>query len=297
MHRILFALLLAAPLAPAAQPLAPADSALVERLMLASGVLEASEQSAEMMESMMEQVPFFGDLGDSFSPEAGVDSIRAAFVRDFRAEALQEAIDVLERPELRPLVVYERSLESGFDEFQAEVEAVLLDPDAYALADRALIADYVRSLGWADRMGDMMRTMMVRMMAIFPTAEEEAAAAGMTVDEHADSIISQQLGSSLETEFITATRYVLKDVDKAAVRTMTEFYSSDAGRYYLDTQWAGSIAAAEPMFDQMMESMAAMFAAFEQAEDAPPPPCKKSDCEASGVAVPPPPPPSREGRE
>lgn len=299
MKALLIAAVLVAPLASWAQPLAPADSALIESLIVASRLDASVDASREMMESMAGQLPMLGDMFDAYSPEAGVDSIRAAFARDFREGALRETIAQLQRPEVQPMLDFERTLDGGFGPFQDEIEAVMLNPDAYALADSALIADYVESYGWSERMSVMMRTMMGRMMALFPGAEEEAAANGMALEAYTDSLVATEITPRIAPQFTLVSRYVLKDVDKKVVRMMTEFYSSEGGQYYLDTMWNGSMAASEPMIDAMIEGFAGLFQALESMPSEPAtvdvPTCKKGqpDCPASG-GPPPPPAPERE---
>ena len=289
-------LALAVPLA--AQSLAPADSALLEAYLDASGQLTSTRSQTEMMESMMGSNPLTDAALGEFSPEAALDSVRAAYARDFQREPLEEAIALFRNPEIRPLVEFQQQFSGGFAEAQELFADLMVDPDAYELGDADLAREYVGALGTTERMASMMGGFMGQMMAVFPGAEAEAAAEGLAVAEYADRIIQTELLPMLDSTMVLAARYTLRDVPPEATRRLIAFYESASGEYVMETAWEGAMAGVQPMYDAMFESLGSMFDELPPPPrpPGPPEPCKKGapGCtarEASGT----PPPPSPGG--
>lgn len=300
---------LAYALAPSAQPLTPADSALIETYLEASGALDATAQQASALEEMMgDAVALFPGLTDAYSPEAGLDSVRAAFARDFRRADLEAAVAFFRDPEVQALAALQNQFAGGMAEAQDLMQDLLANPDAYDLGDGDLAADFVDATGTVDRMADMMLGFMMQMVVLFPSAEAEAAAEGYSVEEYAERTIGAEFAPMLDSAMVVATRYAIHDVPPEAVQRAAAFYRSPAGVYITVTAWDGAQAASRPLMDAMVEGMAEMMGRFEDPPNPPAPPtplptlpCKKGspDCTPGGafapVPAPPPPPPPAEG--
>ncbi len=267
---LLLALVAAQPLAAQTVPLAPEDSALVERLLDASG----TTQSSEALEQQLADTPMMGGFVDSllvgFTPEAFVDSARAAFARDFDREAIVASIETFSDPEIRPLLDFQQSM-SGNPELSIEIMRVMLNPDDYDLADSLAVQRLVDASGMVDQFTQSMRVMMRAMAASAPSMAVEAAEAGMSVQQYADSLIAPQ-HAEMNRTLVLGSRYVYRDVSPEAIARLTDFYTSPSGRYYLATSYAGANAVTEPLYARLARYMSGLFSG-----DAPPAPAASGD--------------------
>ena len=255
MRILLLALALVSP-ALAAQPLAPEDSVLVERLLEVSGVLQSADMTADQFASAPLPAPLADSLLAAFAPQAIVDSVRAAFVRNYDRDNTVAAIEVLTDPVFRPLLDIQESMASA--EAGEEMVSVLANPSAYDLADSLTVARLVSSTGMAETSYESSRKMMIAMMSAMPSGAQEAAFGGKSVEEQVDSMLGAQF-EGFQSTMITSSRYAYRDVPPEAVTRLADFYASPAGQYLLTVSHAGTEAGMEPLYGRLAQLFEVMF--------------------------------------
>ena len=257
MRRALAVLLLLPALA-VAQPSA-ADSALVADVVRAIGV----EESMAAVMGPMGQTGMGGMMGQMFNVDAIEDSLAVYFLADLRPDALRAARDYYSGPthaallDLQTRNAEQMSTPAGMMAFQQR----MTNPKKGALADEALTRRYVRALGYADMLPEMMERMFEGLANAVPELAGQMEAEGGL-----DAALAQMDGQ-IDSMMVVQSRVALADLPDADLAAATAFYESDAGQYTNTVTYQAVMDVMIPGFVEFMSGMAAAFSELEDAAD------------------------------
>ena len=257
MRRALAALLLLPALATAQS--SAADSALVADVVRAIGV----EETMGAVMGPMGQTGMGGMMEQMFNIGAIEDSLAAYLLADFRPDALRAARDYYGGPthaaflDLQARNAEQMSTPAGMMAFQQR----MTNPKKGALADEALTRRYVRAIGYADILPEMMQRMFEGLASAVPEMAEQMEAEGGL-----DAALAQMDGQ-VDSMMVVQSRVALADLPDADLAAATAFYESDAGQYTNAVTYQAVLDVMIPGFVEFMSGMAAVFSELEDDAD------------------------------
>ncbi|HEX8385760.1 MAG TPA: hypothetical protein VF576_06230 [Rubricoccaceae bacterium] len=234
MRRLALALLLLAPAATRAQT----DAELVERVVAA---LDVAAQAETAFGSMQARI---GTGAGLFSPQAVVDSVRAALLADPRPDLLREALRYLQSPDYARLLARTRATTQDPATLIGLTYGALV-PKKGDLPDSLLAARYVAAAGTARQMATVMERAMRAVAETVPEARADLERRGQTADEAISQAVTDFEAQSAPL-YVAAARVAFAGVPRREVEAAIAYYESPAGQHVTRAHLDGMLAAILP---------------------------------------------------